>query len=177
MRKALFLDRDGVINIDKKYTYKVDDFKFIKGIKNLIKKAKLKGYYVICITNQSGIARGYFKKSDFHDFMKYLNFSLKDSIGFELDGYYYCPHHPDGLIPEYSLQCNCRKPKAGLFELVNRDFKIDYENSIFIGDKITDLKAGEIMNIKNLFLYSQQNSLSIPKKYTHINSLSDVRIS
>ena len=125
MRKALFLDRDGVINVDKKYTFRNEELQFIEGVQDLIKEAKLKGYYVICITNQSGIARGFFTKNDFHQFMKYLNFRLKTNIGFELDAYYFCPHHPDGIIPEYSFQCKCRKPKVGLFDLVAKEFDID----------------------------------------------------
>ena len=171
MHKVLFLDRDGVINVDSKYTYMPSDLHFVDGIQTLIKKAKLKDYYVICITNQSGIARGLFNENDFHTFMKYLNNRLKISIGFELDAYYFCPHHPSGTVKEYSLECKCRKPEIGLFQLAANDFEIDFANSIFIGDKLTDLIAAESMNIKNLFLYTKNKNISFPSKYTSIKEL------
>ena len=131
MNKALFLDRDGVINIDKEYVYKSEELVFINGIKELIKRAKKKYYKIICITNQSGIARGFFKEKDLKIFMSYLNKELIDSIGFPLDAYYYCPHYPYGVVEEYSYLCDCRKPLTGLIEAACSDFKINCCDSIF----------------------------------------------
>ena len=174
MNKALFLDRDGVINIDKNYIYKPDDLVFCKGIKQLIKRAKKKLFKVICITNQSGIARGFFMEEDLKTFMSYLNKDLTSSIGFGLDAYYYCPHHPLGIVKEYSIICDCRKPAKGLFEQACNDYNIDCKNSIFIGDKLTDLQAAEKMNIQKIYYYSKTKNISKNPSYLYINYLNQV---
>ena len=176
MNKALFLDRDGAINIDKKYIYKSNDLIFTDGIKELIKSAKLRSYKIICITNQSGIARGFYKEKDFKSFMKYLNQSLLNSIGFELDKYYFCPHHPDGIIKKYSHICNCRKPATGLFKKACNEFKIDCTKSVFIGDKLSDLKAAESMNIKKIYFFSTSNIIYNNPRYISINKIEQVKL-
>ena len=177
MNKALFLDRDGVINVDKEYIYKPNDLHFMDGIIKLIKTAKNKYYKVICITNQSGIARGFFTENDLQVFMTYLNQELINLIGFPLDAYYYCPHHPFGVVEEYSYVCDCRKPATGLLEAACKDYNIDCNNSIFIGDKFTDLQAAEKMNIKKLYFYSKTNILFQHPSYLYINDLNQVVIS
>ena len=176
MNKALFLDRDGVINIDNKYIYQSKDLIFTDGIKELIRSAKLKSYKIICITNQSGIARGLYTEKDLKSFMKYLNKSLLNSIGFELDKYYFCPHHPDGIVKDYSHVCDCRKPATGLFKKACYDFKIDCTKSIFIGDKLSDLKAAESMNIKTIYFYSTSNIIYKNKRYIPINKIEKVEL-
>ena len=176
MNKALFLDRDGVINIDKKYIYKSRDLIFTDGIKELIKAAKLRSYKIICITNQSGIARGFYQEKDLKSFMNYMNQCLVDSIGFELDSFYFCPHHPDGSVKEYSFICDCRKPAIGLFKKACNEFKIDCKNSIFIGDKLSDLQAAESMNIKKIYFYSTANIIYKNKRYITINKIEKVRL-
>ena len=170
MNKALFLDRDGVINLDKEYIYKLDDLVFTDGITKLIKTAKKKYYKVICITNQSGIARGFFKKNDLKNFMAHLNQELINLIGFPLDAYYYCPHHPFGVVEQYSYVCDCRKPATGLIELACKDFNIDCSSSIFIGDQFTDLQAAEKMNIRKLYFYTKTKILFNNTSYVHINN-------
>ena len=176
MNKALFLDRDGVINVDKEYIYKPEDLVFIDGIKKLIQIAKEKYYKVICITNQSGIARGFFKENDLKNFMTYLNQELIDSIGFSLDAYYYCPHYPYGVVEEYSFECDCRKPATGLIESACRDFRIDCSDSIFVGDKLTDLQAAEKMNINKLYFYSNTKISYQNPSYFYINDLNQVLV-
>ena len=176
MNKALFLDRDGVINVDKDYIYKLDDLVFTDGITELIKTAKKKCYKVICITNQSGIARGFFKEKDLRNFMVYLNQELINLVGYPLDAYYYCPHHPLGVVEEYSHVCDCRKPATGLIELASKDFNIDCSSSIFIGDKLTDLQAAEKMNITKLYFYSKNKILFTNPSYSYINNLNQVVI-
>ncbi|WP_269603976.1 D-glycero-alpha-D-manno-heptose-1,7-bisphosphate 7-phosphatase [Prochlorococcus marinus] len=176
MNKALFLDRDGVINVDKEYIYKPDDLVFTDGIAKLIQTAKQKYYKVICITNQSGIARGFFKENDLKNFMAYLNHELINLIGFPLDAYYYCPHHPFGVVEAYSYVCDCRKPAAGLIEVACKDFNIDCSSSIFIGDKFTDLQAAEKMNISKLYLYSKTKILFENPSYLCINDFNQVII-
>ena len=176
MNKALFLDRDGVINIDKKYIYKSKDLIFTDGIKELIKSAKHRSYKVICITNQSGIARGFYQEKDVKSFMNYMNLCLGNSIGCELDSYYFCPHHPDGIVEKYSFICDCRKPATGLFKEACNKFKIDYRNSIFIGDKLSDLQAAESMDIKKIYFYSTANIIYENKRYIPINKIEKVEL-
>ena len=176
MNKALFLDRDGVINIDKNYIYKSKDLIFTDGIKELIKAAKLRSYKIICITNQSGIARGFYKETDLKSFMNNLNQSLLNSIGYELDRYYFCPHHPNGIIKEYSYLCDCRKPATGLFKKACNEFNIDCKQSIFIGDKLSDLQAAESMKIKTIYFYSPSNIIYENQRYIPINNIQKVKL-
>ncbi|WP_269625315.1 D-glycero-alpha-D-manno-heptose-1,7-bisphosphate 7-phosphatase [Prochlorococcus marinus] len=177
MNKVLFLDRDGVINYDYGYVYKTNDLVFIKGIVNLIKKAKDYNYKVICITNQSGIARGLYSESDVHHFMKHLNDKLYDLIGTRLDKYYFCPHHPHIRLNHYGKKCICRKPSPGLFYKACSEFDINTAESICVGDKITDLISAEAIKINRLYLYSPNDNINLPKKYKLINSFDHVVLS
>ena len=162
MNKALFLDRDGVINLDQGYVFRKNDFIPIEGICDLIKKAKENDYYVICITNQSGIARGYFSHKDFYSFMNHINEYIFRKTNYYLDGVYMCPHHPTEGNSIYTKSCNCRKPAAGLFREALRDYTIDPKKSIMIGDKHSDLLAAKQVNIETRIFYSQKKS--VPQK-------------
>ncbi|WP_325099557.1 MULTISPECIES: D-glycero-alpha-D-manno-heptose-1,7-bisphosphate 7-phosphatase [unclassified Campylobacter] len=144
-RKALFLDRDGVINVDKKYVYKIEDFEFYNEIFDLCKYFFLKDYLIFIITNQSGIARGYYKEEDFS---KLCNFVLEEFIkqDIKISKIYYCPHLEN---------CECRKPKPGMLLKAKDEFDIDMENSIFIGDNLSDMQAGVNAGVKNLFLVNE----------------------
>ena len=108
--------------------------------------------------------------------MNYMNQRLLNSIGCELDSYYFCPHHPDGIVKEYSYICDCRKPATGLFKKACNDFKIDCTNSIFIGDKLSDLQAAESMNIKKIYFYSTANIIYQTKRYIPINKIEKVEL-
>jgi D-glycero-D-manno-heptose 1,7-bisphosphate phosphatase len=139
--RALFLDRDGVINEDSGYLYKIDDFKFIDGIFEVLEDFKKRGYIFIVITNQSGIGRGYYTQKDFYRLTDWMvdEFKKRD---IEIKRVYFCPHLPnDG--------CNCRKPKTGLFLKAKEEFDIDMENSVMIGDKDSDMRAAKDAGIKN----------------------------
>jgi len=146
MRKALFLDRDGTINIDKGYVYKPEDFIFIDGIIEAIRKYNQDGYLVIVISNQAGIARGYYKENDVIALHKYVD-SLLQKSGARVDKWYYCPHHP-----EFGSDCNCRKPKTGMLEQAIAEFDIDVKQSLLVGDKPWDIECGEKMGIKSVYL-------------------------
>ena len=140
MKKAVFLDRDGTLNIDHGYVHKIDDFQFIKGSIDALKELKEMGYLLVLVTNQSGIARGYFSEDQFLQLTEWMDWSLADR-GVDLDGIYYCPHHPEGK-GEYKEDCACRKPKSGMLLEAIKALKIDPAQSIMVGDKIEDLKAG-----------------------------------
>ncbi len=146
-RKALFLDRDGTINIEKNYIYKIEDFEFIDGIFELIKECQGKGFLIFIITNQAGIARKLYSVADYE---KLTNWMLKQfrRKGIEITKTYYCPHHP-----EITGDCNCRKPKPGMILQAIDEFHINPAQSVLIGDKKSDILAGENAGIgKNLYI-------------------------
>ncbi len=155
LHKALFLDRDGVINVEKNYLYKIEDFEFIDGIFELTKFFQEKGYKIIVVTNQSGIARGYYSKEDFTKLSSWMKEQFLKK-GIEITDIYHCPHHPD-----FTGECFCRKPKPGMFLDAKRDHDIDLENSIMIGDKQSDIEAAKAAGIKRAFLFDGKNIKSL----------------
>ena len=150
-KRAVFLDRDGVLNTDNGYVSQVDDFEFIEGVIDACKIIKDKGYLLIVISNQSGIARGYFSEEQFHTLTEWMDWSLADR-GVDLDGIYYCPHHEEKGQGKYKVACDCRKPKPGMLLNAIEDLNIDISNSILVGDKVSDLQAGIAAGIKNNYL-------------------------
>ncbi|MBB1274765.1 D-glycero-beta-D-manno-heptose 1,7-bisphosphate 7-phosphatase [Psychromonas sp. SR45-3] len=148
---AVFLDRDGVINKDNGYVSEIDDFEFIDGAIEACIEFKKKGYLLVVITNQSGIARGLFSEEQFHTLTEWMDWSLADR-GVDLDGIYYCPHHNKEGIGEFKVDCECRKPKPGMLMNAIADLNIDIETSILIGDKVSDLQAGIAAGIKTNYL-------------------------
>ncbi|MDO4431604.1 MAG: D-glycero-beta-D-manno-heptose 1,7-bisphosphate 7-phosphatase [Lonepinella koalarum] len=140
MKKAIFLDRDGTLNIDHGYVHKIDDFQFIAGSIEALQELKSMGYLLVLVTNQSGIARGYFSEAQFLSLTEWFDWSLADR-GVDFDGIYYCPHHPEGL-GEYQQDCDCRKPKPGMLLQAIKELKIDPARSFMVGDKLDDLQAG-----------------------------------
>lgn len=139
--KAVFLDRDGVINIDTGYVSHSDDFEFIEGVIDACKAIKEKGYQIVVITNQSGIARGYFSEDEFMTLTEWMDWSLADK-GVDLDGIYFCPHHPEKGIGELKQDCQCRKPQPGMILSAQSHLDIDLSQSFLVGDKLSDLQAG-----------------------------------
>ncbi|MGL4982640.1 MAG: D-glycero-alpha-D-manno-heptose-1,7-bisphosphate 7-phosphatase [Treponemataceae bacterium] len=136
--KAIFLDRDGTINVDTGYLYKWEDFHFIDGVIKTLKKLKEKGFLLIILTNQSGIARGFFTEQDVQVLHNKMNAFLQKNYNFQFDGIYYCPHHEQGTQKKYTIECNCRKPEKGMLLQALKDFDIDLSASIMIGDKDSD---------------------------------------
>ncbi|PJG82070.1 D-glycero-beta-D-manno-heptose 1,7-bisphosphate 7-phosphatase [Caviibacterium pharyngocola] len=150
MNKAIFLDRDGTLNIDYGYVSEIDQFKFIDGSIEALKALKSMGYLLVLVTNQSGIARGYFSEDQFLQLTEWMDWSLADR-GVDLDGIYYCPHHPEGQ-GEYRQDCDCRKPKPGMLLQAIKELRIDPQQSFMVGDKKEDLLAGKSAGIKNVVL-------------------------
>lgn len=159
-KAAIFLDRDGTINLDKGYVSKIDDFKFFDGVIESLKKLQEKGFLLVLVTNQSGIARGYFTEADFMQLTEWMDWSLADR-GVNLDGIYYCPHHVESEIEEYRSECSCRKPKPGMLLDAAKELEIDLENSIMVGDKMDDMTAGFAAGVGKRFLIQWQEQ----KKY------------
>lgn len=151
MNKAVFLDRDGTINKEINYLYKPEDFLLIPGTIDAIKIFHQQGYKVIVITNQAGVARGYYEEKDVQVLHKYLDKVLENNSTY-IDSYYYCPHHPDGVIEGYKAECSCRKPEIGMIEKAVRDNNIDLLESIMIGDKEIDVVTAKRAGIGKAIL-------------------------
>lgn len=136
MNKALFLDRDGVINKEKNYLYKIEDFEFIDGVFEACRYFQDKGYLLIIITNQAGIARGKYTEDEYQLLTSWMikEFEKENTI---ISKVYHCPHHP-----EFSSECECRKPNIGMLLEAKKDFDIDMSQSILVGDKNSDIEAG-----------------------------------
>ena len=150
MKKAIFLDRDGTINVEKDYIYKSEDLIFEEGTIEALKTFKNLGYILIVVSNQSGIARGYFTEEDLNIFNNNMNEILKKN-GVEITEFYCCPHHPDG-IGEYKKVCECRKPNNKMIEDAIKKYNIDREKSYMIGDKTSDIEAGLKSNLKTVLV-------------------------
>lgn len=150
MKKAIFLDRDGTLNIDHGYVHRIDDFHFIEGSIEALQKLKAMGFLLVLVTNQSGIARGYFSEEQFLQLTEWMDWSLADR-GVDLDGIYYCPHHPQGQ-GEYKQDCDCRKPKSGMLLQAIRELNIDPAQSFMVGDKVEDLLAAQGAKVRSKIL-------------------------
>jgi D-glycero-D-manno-heptose 1,7-bisphosphate phosphatase len=159
--KALFLDRDGTINIEKNYVYKIDDFEFVDGILEIISNHFNQGFLIIIITNQAGIARGFFSENDYNKLTEWMlnEFRLK---GIEIAKVYHCPHHP-----EISGECDCRKPKPGMILQAINEFNINPAKSILIGDKKSDILAGEKAGIGRNYFIQELLKSSYNKQAEH----------
>ena len=151
---ALFLDRDGVINLDYGYVHRVRDFEFVPGIFELVKMTSKK---VVVITNQSGIGRGYYTKKDFDEVTKFMEqeFSSKAK---PIEKVYHCPFHPEAALPAYRSDHFDRKPNPGMFLKAEKELNLDMRRSIMIGDKVSDIVAAHRAGVKNLILISQQQA-------------------
>ena len=137
---AIFLDRDGTINIDHGFVHQIDDFQFIEGAIEAMQELKAMGYALVVVTNQSGIARGKYTEDQFMQLTEWMDWSLADR-GVDLDGIYYCPHHPEGVVAEYTQQCDCRKPQPGMLLSGQKQLNIDMAASYMVGDKREDMLA------------------------------------
>ncbi|GIU53623.1 D-glycero-beta-D-manno-heptose 1,7-bisphosphate 7-phosphatase [Shewanella sp. KT0246] len=176
MNKAVFLDRDGVINVDKGYVHLVDDFEYIEGVFEACLAFKEMGYKIVVVTNQSGIARGMYSEDEFHHLTEWMDWNFADK-GVELDGIYYCPHHPVNGLGEYKQDCDCRKPKPGMMLDAAAFLKIDMANSIMVGDKADDIRAAKAAGINTAILVRSGkvvDEAGLELATTVVNSIADV---
>ena len=168
--KFVLLDRDGVINIEKSYLHKIEDFEYEKNVVEGLLKLRDLGYRFAIITNQAGIARGYYTEEDY---LK-LQSSIEDDLfkkGIKIEKSYFCPHHPN-VTGKYGIECDCRKPNTGNFELAIKEFDIDVKNSFMIGDKITDLIPAEKLGITPVLVKTGYGLESLKKlEGTKLNSI------
>ena len=157
-KDAFFLDRDGVINIDYGHVCSPERFKFTNGAIKAVKRLNDLGKLVIIITNQAGIAKGFYTENQFKNFMQWINSQLQKK-GAHFDAYYYCPHHPYQGDMQYRKNCNCRKPKSGMFELALEEWELEPNKCVMIGDKESDLLAAKKIGVKGYLFNANEESL------------------
>lgn len=167
MNKAVFFDRDGVINIDKGYVHKWEDFTYIQDVLELIKHCKEKDYKLFVTTNQSGIFRGYYTKEDFLSLMDIMQNDLNMHLGVCFDEILFCPHAPNS-------NCECRKPKAGMLLKAISKYDINAKKSFIIGDKESDIEAGLNAGVKTI-LFNQDSSNNTSKAHHIVESLLQIK--
>ncbi|MXN77546.1 D-glycero-beta-D-manno-heptose 1,7-bisphosphate 7-phosphatase [Burkholderia sp. 4701] len=147
--QALFLDRDGVINVDTGYAHCPEQIRFVDGIFELAATATRSGYKIFIITNQAGIGRGYYTEQEFLDLMHWIGERFAETGG-AIEHTYFCPHHPEHGVGAYLQSCECRKPAPGMLLQAARDYDIDLARSIFVGDKQSDMEAGRQAGVGTL---------------------------
>ncbi len=157
-RPALFLDRDGVINVDHNYVYRIEDFQWIEGAVDAIKAFNARGWWVFVVTNQSGIARGYYSESQMQELHVWLYKEL-ETHGAKIDRIYHCPYHEEGTVERYRKDSFDRKPRPGMLIQAMTDFPVIRERSFLIGDKQADLEAARAGGIRG-FLFTGGNLAS-----------------
>lgn len=168
-KPAVFLDRDGVLTEENGYVCSIEELHIFPYAEECIRQIKAKGYYAIVITNQSGIARGFFTES----MLVKMNDYLKRTIG--ADEIYYCPHHLKGKIKEYAIDCNCRKPKTGMIKAACKEFSIDIEKSFLVGDRASDIMAGQNAGIRTVLLESGYGTAKLEGNVTPDYIFKDLR--
>ena len=175
-RKCLFLDRDGVINIDRNYVHKIEDFEFIDGIFECAKSAVSKDYLLCVITNQAGIGRGYYTEKDFDLLTGWMCQKFGD-VGIPIAKVYHSPYHPVHGVGHYKREHITRKPNPGMLLQAANEFSIDLSSSILIGDNASDLQAGHAAGINTNILFNPDNSkISLDFDYHTVSNLKDAII-
>lgn len=157
-RPAAFLDRDGVLNVDHGYVHRPDQLEWIAGAPQAVALLNRAGYTVIVVTNQSGVARGYYDETAVRHFNAHMQDALR-AQGAHIDAFYYCPHHPQGTVAQYAIACRCRKPLPGLLEQAARDWPIDLGRSFLIGDKDADMAAAAAFDVRGIKFDAAAHSL------------------
>jgi len=157
-RPAAFLDRDGVLNIDHGYAHRPDQIEWIEGAAEAVRILNEAEYYVLVVTNQSGVARGLYDEAAVRSLHAHMQ-NVLSAQGARIDAFYYCPHHPEGTIKSLAVQCRCRKPGPGMLEQAAREWPIDTGASFLIGDRDNDIAAAAAFNIRGIRFDSRTTSL------------------
>lgn len=158
MRRAVFLDRDGVITQEPPhYAHKLDQLKFIAGTADAIRLLNDNGFVVIIASNQSGIARGYYREEDAALFHQAMMASLGKK-GARIDAVYYCPHHPEANVDKYRVVCDCRKPAPGMLKQAEKELKLDLRQSFMVGDKLSDIESGKRVGCYTIMVKTGQGA-------------------
>ena len=170
---ALFLDRDGVINVDHGYVHRIEDFEFIPGIFELCRAARALGHKLVVVTNQAGIARGLYTEEQFHALTAWMKQRFADE-GAPLDGVYFCPTHPTAGIGAYRVESEFRKPGPGMLLQAASDLDLNLQRSAIVGDKESDMQAGQSARIDTRILL--QAGAQLPAVGSHTHQVSRLRL-
>ena len=157
--KAIFLDRDGTINIEKNYLYKIADFEYLDGAIEGLRMMLSMGFLLILVTNQSGIGRGLYTELDFLKLDAWMKQDLEEK-GVVITDTFYCPHYKDSIIKKYAIDCDCRKPKLGLFKKAVEKYNIDLSQSFAIGDKKRDLSICFVSDCRGFLICKSNDYLN-----------------
>lgn len=157
LRRAAFLDRDGVLNVDHGFVCEPRDFEWVAGAREAIRYLNDAGYLTVVVTNQSGIGRGYYTEQQFRALHRWIDRCLRES-GAHIDAVYFCPHLPDAALPMYRKECECRKPRPGMLHQAIRELDIDPAKSFLIGDKARDCEAASAAEVAS-HLFTDSNLL------------------
>lgn len=174
MEKIVFLDRDGTLNEEVNYLHKPEDLKILPGVSQALAELRKAGFRLVVVTNQAGVARGYYTEEDVKSLHRYMN-RLLEQEGARIDRFYYCPHHPVHGIGPYRINCECRKPGTGMFCQAEEAFEVDREHSYMIGDKLLDTEAGKAYGLTSVLvgtgygkeLRQEQERSGIPPTYDY----------
>lgn len=159
-RKAAFLDRDGVINLDRAYVHKWEEFEFVPGAVDAMKRLSDAGYVLVIVTNQSGIARGMYTEEDYQLLTRQMCQALA-SAGVKVAGVYHCPHHPRGNVPGLAIECDCRKPAPGMVLRAARELGLSLADSLLVGDKPSDVLAARAAGVGRVYAVHSDNEESV----------------
>ncbi|MFA6550210.1 MAG: HAD family hydrolase [Candidatus Gracilibacteria bacterium] len=154
--RAVFLDRDGVINKDKDHVYKIEDIEFYNDVFLALRRLPLYLKKII-VTNQAGIAKGLYAEKDYNVLTEWM-IKRFENHNIKIDNVYFCPHHPEGVIKKYKKVCKCRKPNIGMFKKAEKDFNLDLKKCWLIGDKLSDILAGKKAGCKTILVLTGQDS-------------------
>jgi D-glycero-D-manno-heptose 1,7-bisphosphate phosphatase len=157
-RPAAFLDRDGVLNVDHGFVHRPEQLEWVAGSPEGVRMLNEAGYHVLVITNQSGVARGFFDEAAVRSFHAHMQKALAEK-GAHVDAFYYCPHHPEGTVKAFAMACSCRKPRTGMLEQAAREWPIDLNRSFFIGDKDADMAAAAAFKVRGIKFDARLHSL------------------
>lgn len=171
-RPVAFLDRDGVLVEDSGYAYKIEDLKVLPHVSQTLKQLQDRGYLLIVVSNQAGVARGYFGEDDVKVFHQELARRVEAESGAKFDAFYFCPHHPDGSVAAYAQSCDCRKPGIALLTQASKDFVIDWEKSFFVGDRSSDIDCAINAKIRGFQIESDYDMHKSP--FANIKNLASV---
>jgi D-glycero-D-manno-heptose 1,7-bisphosphate phosphatase len=170
--RALFLDRDGVVNVEIGYLHRTEDVQFVDGIFSLCRTAAKLGYRLIVVTNQAGIARGFYTEADFHALMDFIAQKL-EAEGIRLDAVYFCPFHPDHGVGDYKREHEDRKPGPGMLRRAALDFNLTLADSVMIGDRCSDIAAANAAGLRQAFLIHGTEPEPCPGEYLAIQTLAE----
>ena len=146
LRRAVFLDRDGVLNQDRGYVSRPEDFEWMPGVMHALRALQRAGWALVVTTDQSGIARGLYGPAEYENLTAWMHSELARH-GITLDGVYHCPHLPDAPLAAWCRQCDCRKPAPGMLRRASRDLRLDLSKCVMVGDKPADILAGRAAGV------------------------------